>query len=95
MDLLERGATHGTVKAAPVCFEVPDMINYSSLPHPNKTKKLEPTPKAHNPFTKTLIASGSTVAPRLFYYEIASFKTSSRSYIPDYGVRRHPDVIDR
>ena len=36
--------------------------------------------------------------PQLFFNDIASFETSSRSYLLKYGVPRHhtlPDVIDR
>ena len=33
--------------------------------------------------------------PQLLFNEVAGFKTSSRSYLPRYGVPRHPDTIDR
>ena len=33
--------------------------------------------------------------PKLFFNEIAGFKSSSRSYLLKNGVPRHPDPVDR
>ena len=46
-------------------------------------------------FVFLLFLSRSTVAPQLFFSEIAGFETNAWPYLLEYGVPCHPDVIVR